>query len=253
MNKHYTVIGAGSVGIGTALHLQQRGFKVTLVDKALPASQTSYGNAGVINSSSFTPLNNPSLLGKLPRLLLNNHAYLRYNIPHVLKNLPWCFHFLRGCTEGKTLETSKALHELCSGALDEHRALMQRCGNMHRLSQSGWLKLFRKSGPLPPDSKDATVLDNYGITFRAVDENEIRDLEPDLKPIFTGGFLLSDSASVNNPGQLLREYVEQFTNDGGEFVSANVQSIKESNEGEQTASFRLVCEDKDLHLSLIHI
>lgn len=228
MQKRFTVVGAGSVGIGVALHLQQRGFRVVLIDKSLPASQTSYGNAGVINASSFMPLNNPALLGKLPRLLLNNHAYLRYSVPHIVKNTPWCYHFLRACTRRKSEETCRALNALCSGALDEHRALMQRCGNMHRLSQNGWLKLFRKAGPLQVDSKEAAVLDAFEIPYRAVSINDIRDLEPHLKPVFSGGYLLSDSSSVNNPAMLLREYVEQFLRDGGEFVQSSVQSIRET-------------------------
>ena len=250
MSKHFTIVGAGSVGIGTALHLQQRGFTVSLVDKSVPASQTSYGNAGVINASSFTPLNNPSLLGKLPRLLLNNHAYLRYNVPHVFKNIPWCYHFLRACTSTRTLETSHALHDLCSGALDEHRALMQRCGNMHRLSQSGWLKLFRAAGPLAADSKEAMTFDAFGVGYRAVTKAEIHDLEPHLKPIFSGGYLLSDSASVDNPGQLLREYVEQFLKDGGEFITANVRSIEEQSAqstSQPHGGFRIVTDADALH------
>lgn len=228
MDKKFTVIGAGSVGIGVAMHLQQRGCRVSLVDKTTPASQTSYGNAGVINASSFTPLNNPSLLGKLPRLLLNNHAYLRYSVPHVLKNIPWCYHFLRACTQPRTDETSQALNALCAGALDEHRALMQRCGNMHRLAHSGWLKLFRTAGPLQADSKDASILDAFDIPYRAVSRSDINDLEPHLNPIFSGGYLLSDSSSVNNPGMLLREYVEQFIRDGGEFIESEVHAIEKS-------------------------
>jgi len=49
MSKQFVVLGAGSVGISTAIHLQQRGFEVTLIDKQLPATATSFGNAGVIN------------------------------------------------------------------------------------------------------------------------------------------------------------------------------------------------------------
>ena len=246
MEKQFTVVGAGSVGIGVALHLQQRGFQVSLLDKTTPASQTSYGNAGVINASSFMPLNNPSLLRKLPRLLLNNHAYLRYSIPHVVKNIPWCYHFLRACTKRQTDETSQALNALCGGALDEHRAFMQRCGNMHRLAQSGWLKLFREAGPLRPDSKDASILDAFDIPYKAVTKSEISDLEPHLKPIFSGGYLLSDSSSVNNPGMLLREYVEQFVRDGGEFIQGGVNSIEQAT-GADSSGFVLNTDASPLY------
>ena len=36
------------VGTCTALHLQQRGFDVTLVDRRSPGQETSMGNAGLI-------------------------------------------------------------------------------------------------------------------------------------------------------------------------------------------------------------
>ena len=41
------VLGAGMVGVGAALHLQQRGRDVILVDRhELAGEETSFGNAG---------------------------------------------------------------------------------------------------------------------------------------------------------------------------------------------------------------
>ena len=48
MNSSILVLGAGMVGTCTALHLQQRGFDVTLVDRRSPGQETSMGNAGLI-------------------------------------------------------------------------------------------------------------------------------------------------------------------------------------------------------------
>jgi len=242
MTRKFTVIGAGSVGIGTAMHLQQRGFNVTLVDRKLPASETSYGNAGVVNASSYIPLNNPGLIPKLPKLLLNNSAYLRYSPGYVLRNFSWCYQFLRHCTEKHSLETAQALHSLIGDALDEHRALMQRAGNMGRLSESGWLKVFRDSGPLDPDGYEARMFDHFDIPYQNLSADDIAQLEPDLNPIFSSGYLLTTSASVNNPGQLLREYVEQFLGDGGEFVQTEVEAVVEENDG-----FVVKSGDSDVH------
>lgn len=228
MTQNFTVIGAGSVGIGTAMHLQQRGFHVTLIDRKLPASETSYGNAGVVNNSSYIPLNNPALISKLPKLLLNRSAYLRYNLAYVLRNIPWCYQFLRHCTTAQSLKTAQALNSLISEALDEHRALMQRAGNMNRLSQTGWLKLYRGEGSLDPGGYEATLFDEFNISYDRLSRDDIAQLEPDLKPIFSSGYLLASSASVNNPGQLLREYVEQFLRDGGEFTQGPVNAITEA-------------------------
>jgi len=228
MSKKFVVLGAGSVGISTAIHLQQRGFKVSLIDKQLPATATSFGNAGVINDSSFIPLNNPGLIKKLPRLLMNNRPELRYSYSHVLKNLPWCFNFLRSATAGKSRETANALAALVTDALDEHRAIMQRVGNMHRLSKNGWLKVYRRDVSTFFTERDSELFAEHNVGISRLDAAQIQQLEPALKPIFKSGYLLTDSAAVNNPGALLREYVDYFTSSGGTFIQSAVTGLRQS-------------------------
>ncbi|SEQ93855.1 D-amino-acid dehydrogenase [Faunimonas pinastri] len=49
------VLGAGAVGVSSALHLQKRGWSVVLVDRLGPGRATSYGNAGIIQSEAVEP------------------------------------------------------------------------------------------------------------------------------------------------------------------------------------------------------
>ena len=49
------VLGGGMVGVATALHLQCRGWSVVLVDRSEPGRETSYGNAGFIQSEMVRP------------------------------------------------------------------------------------------------------------------------------------------------------------------------------------------------------
>ena len=46
-DSHTVVIGAGIVGVATALWLSRAGQRVTLLDKSPPGEGTSHGNAGV--------------------------------------------------------------------------------------------------------------------------------------------------------------------------------------------------------------
>ncbi|MGH8668022.1 MAG: FAD-dependent oxidoreductase, partial [Burkholderiales bacterium] len=55
MNCDIVVLGAGMVGICTAVHLQQRGRAVVLVDRRGAAEETSYGNAGLIQREGVYP------------------------------------------------------------------------------------------------------------------------------------------------------------------------------------------------------
>jgi len=110
-------------------------------------------------------------------------------------------------------------------ALDEHRALMQRAGNMHRLSEAGWLKVFRSTTEFDPKSFDGTLYERFGIGVQPLNADEVYELEPSLKRIFRAGFLLTDSAQVNNPGLLIKEYAEQFVRDGGILLKTDITSV----------------------------
>lgn len=234
MSKSISVIGAGSIGISTALHLQQSGWQVTLIDRKAPASETSFGNAGIINSGSMVALNSPTLHSNLASLLKNNKPQLRYKLSHVAKNLPWVLEFLKQSKTRAAEQTTEALHSLTSASLQEHKALMQRAGNMHRLSEKGWLRVYRNAPGFDDQSFEAEQHRKYNIPGQKLSAEQIRELEPSLKPIYSSGYLLSDAASINNPGELLKEYAQLFVADGGTIINAAVTGI------EATAE-RVVC------------
>ncbi len=225
MSKSISVIGAGSIGVSSALHLQQRGWQVTLIDRREPGLETSYGNAGIINAGSLIPLNNPGIHKSLPTYLKNKSPQLRYNPKHILKNLPWAIQFLQNSKTSKANKASQALHELTSRSLLEHKAFMQRSGNMHRLSELGWLRLFREGKSYDPQSYEARQHKHYGIPGQVLSPDEIHDLEPSLNRIYASGYLLSGAASINNPGALVKEYAQQFVADGGTVLQTSIQNM----------------------------
>ena len=53
------VIGAGIVGVSTAIWLQRGGHRVILIDRKGPGEGTSHGNGGVLASSSIVPVTVP--------------------------------------------------------------------------------------------------------------------------------------------------------------------------------------------------
>ncbi len=226
MSKSVSVVGAGSIGISSALHLQQRGWAVTLIDRKNPGRETSFGNAGVINSGSMVALNSPSIHRSLASLLKNDKPQLRYNIKHLLKNLPWTLQFLQNSKTRQSDKTAEALYSLTSVALDEHKAFMQRAGNLHRLSEAGWLRVYRNEPGFVDESYDAQQLRRFNIPGQKLTSDELRDLEPSLKPIYSSGYLLSGAACINNPGELMSEYAQKFVDDGGTLIKTEIESIE---------------------------
>lgn len=54
------VLGAGMVGVSTALALQFSGRKTALVDRREPGQEASFGNAGIIQAEAVTPYGFPA-------------------------------------------------------------------------------------------------------------------------------------------------------------------------------------------------
>ena len=71
------VLGAGIVGVSTALHLQMRGRDVVLIDRRGAGEETSHGNAGLIERSSVIPYGFPRDLRTILLYALNLSADVR--------------------------------------------------------------------------------------------------------------------------------------------------------------------------------
>ena len=67
--KEITVVGAGIVGIVTAIYLQREGHRVTVVDRQAPGEGTSFGNAGSVAPGSIIPVAMPGTLKQVPKWL----------------------------------------------------------------------------------------------------------------------------------------------------------------------------------------
>ena len=54
--KTVLIVGAGIVGVSSAIWLQRAGYRVTIVDRFGPASGASHGNAGILAAGSIMPI-----------------------------------------------------------------------------------------------------------------------------------------------------------------------------------------------------
>ena len=69
-SSHIGILGAGVVGLATALQLQKAGFQVTLIDKEAPGMGASFGNAGLFADYARLPFSKFAMMRKMPGMLL---------------------------------------------------------------------------------------------------------------------------------------------------------------------------------------
>ena len=122
------VIGAGIVGVATAIWLARDGNDVTLVDRIAPGEATSHGNGGVLASCAVVPVTVPGLPAKAPRMLLDRQSPLFLRWSYLPRLLPWLAKYLSHCTEAETRRIAAALLPVIGDSLEQHQALARGTG-----------------------------------------------------------------------------------------------------------------------------
>jgi D-lysine oxidase len=89
MRADVIVLGAGMVGVGVALHLQQRGRDVVLVDRRGAGEETSYGNAGLIQREAVIPYTFPREFSLILSYAMNNRRDAVYHLSALPRLAPW--------------------------------------------------------------------------------------------------------------------------------------------------------------------
>jgi len=98
--------------MATALWAQSEGLKVLLCDPNPAGSGASAGSACTIATYACIPVNHPSVLTSLPRLLTSRDSPLSLNLLHAVKNPRWMLGFLNNCRATRVDHIARALARL---------------------------------------------------------------------------------------------------------------------------------------------
>jgi len=219
------VVGAGIQGICIALNLIKKGFKVTLIDRENPGSQSaSYGNAGHFSPYASVPTNRPDILADVPSMLLNSNGPLALKWNYVPKMIPWFIKFIKNCSKKKMLHTARYMHQILDLALPAYEELFQDI-DVSGLVDSKGIMYFWTDKDLKSRELEIKIRNDLGIKQQLLTPLEIHDLEPHINKIYHGGVLYPNAKHARNPKKILLKLFELFIHKGGKFKKQNVQSI----------------------------
>lgn len=233
MNCDTIVLGAGIIGVSTALHLQARGRRVTLVDLKEPGEGTSFGNAGLIERSSVVPYAFPREFLRLLRYGLNRESDVRYSPSYLPTAAPWLLSFWRQSAPKPLAESTRALQPLIERCVLEHDALVEQAGLGRLIRANGWIEVFRCPRALRQAQQEAEAMRAYGLHFDLLDGAQLREREPNLSAAVCGGVHWLDPKTVSDPGNLVKGYAALFALRGGQVRKGDARSLRQSPEGWQ--------------------
>jgi D-amino-acid dehydrogenase len=222
------VLGAGMVGVGAALHLQQRGRDAVLVDRhELAGEETSFGNAGLIECASVFPYMFPRDLTDILQYALNRSPQARYRLSDLPYSLPWLLRYFLASSPERAQHSAMAELPLIQRSLREHEALIAEAEVPELLRRTGWLKLFRSETSLASAVRDVERARQYGIPGEVLDAKAIAVREPNLRGEFSGAIYLPTPGFIPDPGALAKAYAALFRRKGGRFLVADARTLEQ--------------------------
>lgn len=235
-----TVLGAGIVGICTALSLLERGVPVTIIDRGAPGQETSYGNAGVVSPWSCIPQAMPGIWKNIPKLMLTGVRPLSIHPRYMLKMVPWGLRFLYQSREDRARKAVDAMSGLCGPSIDLFEKHLRGTGHEDLLVDSLYVQAFRDDSTATLDSLDSQMRANKGAELELIGRDALAQMEPALSPDFKAAVVVKGAARVRTPGRVATVLAEKAARMGATFVQADIQRIRRTGDG-----WMVHCADAD--------
>lgn len=229
-DQEIVVLGAGIVGVSCALALQEKGARVTLIDRSEPGSETSHGNSGVIARSALIPQNNPKIWSVIPKYMGNTAVQVRYDMSYILRHIPWIFRYLSNTKHKQFMKTVQALDSLIGASIPLHQQWIKEAGAQYHLHDNGCLYLYRSKEAFAACQWVRDFYKDNHITYEVLGADALYELEPFLKPVFPHAIWVKDALSVDDPRAVVRAYTRLFTSRGGTFIRKDIRRISKTSD-----------------------
>ena len=227
--KTIIVIGAGIVGVSTAIWLQRSGFKVTIIDQKGPATGASHGNAGILAASSIIPVPNPSLIKKLPFYLLSKDSPVFFKMSYLPKMFPFLISYLSKSNLREVNKYAELMTPLIFDTVCQHKSLAKGTGAEKFISYQDYCFGYETEENFLNDKKVWKLRQKHGLPFEVVNGNEFSNFDPFYKDLFDVIVKCKNHGKINDPGLYVKTLCDHFLSQGGELIISKVNDISSKN------------------------
>ncbi len=221
------VIGAGIIGVTTALRLQSQGHSVRLLDRKGVAAETSRGNAGAFALSDIEPIATPGILRKAPGWLLDPLGPLSVPPAYALTIAPWMLRFWRASWRGNYAAAVDAQSQMMQHASAALERLITEVSGEAMMRREGQLQLFESDKEFRASLPTWAARKQHGIPFDLLESHHaIAEIQPGLSPRFTHAGFTPSWMNTTDPERWTQHLAGEFTARGGVIEHAEVLSLR---------------------------
>lgn len=215
--SHIVILGAGAIGLSSALACQRAGHRVTIIDRK-PARRDgcSFGNAGMIVPSHFVPLAAPGMVALGFKWMWDPESpfYIKPRLDMDL--VSWGIKFMRAATPEHVRRSAPLIRDL-SLASRKQFIDWQESGDDLGLVTKGLIMLSHTTHGWEEEATTAQKARDLGIPAEVLDAKQVAALEPNVTMDIAGGVYFPQDCHLS-PERLLATMEDKFLAAGGAFV-----------------------------------
>src|SRR6218665_27598 len=207
-----TIVGGGIIGLCSAYYLQKAGHEVTVIEEGTITDGTSFGNAGYVSPSHFTPLATPGIVAQGLRWMMSSSS-LFYIKPRLnLDLIRWGMTFWKKATAEKVKQNAPHLNNL----LQFSRKLTGEMRNelpRFFMEEIGCFMMYKTEKTEQHEKHLGEEAEKFGLKTKFFDAAGVQTLEPNVEVSVRGGVLYTDDCHLH-PGQWMRSLKEYLAKAG---------------------------------------
>jgi len=240
------VLGAGMVGLSSALALRDRGHAVTVIDRRAAGRETSYGNAGIIQGEAVEPYFLPRDLRTLIRYALGRSNEVTWSLRGLASMAPALAAYYRQSAPRRHARISQVYAQLIQAATEDHAPLIAASGAGNLITRDGYCEIFRTEAELDRATAGLARMERqYGLAPRVLDAAAMAAEEPALTAPVGGAIHWPQAWTCADPGQLTAQYATLFERRGGRVLTGDAGTLRQDGVGwtADTADGRVAASD----------
>lgn len=189
------IVGAGSLGLMTALELSRRGLRPVILERGADVlSGCSPGSAGLLSPAHSAPLSTPSAVREgLRHMLRRDSPFSMRPRPQLA---PWLMRFMFAARKERVRIATELIRDFSFASLELHKRLAEE-GLDTGLEILGALNVYESEKGYAAGVAEAEDLSAHGIKAQVMSVEEVREFEPALSERVRGGVFYAEEAQCD--------------------------------------------------------
>ncbi|MFV2052126.1 NAD(P)/FAD-dependent oxidoreductase [Aliiroseovarius sp. YM-037] len=223
--QQIVVIGAGIVGMSTAIWLRRAGKDVTVIDRGEPGQGTSFGNGGVLASAAVVPVTTPGLAVKGPKLLFDPNFPLFLRWSYLPRLAPWLIKYLAHANDADTRRISKGLELIVGDSVEQHKALVKGTSAERWVTESDYVFAYRDQAAFDADSYTWGLRREAGFVPEMIQGGAVQEYDPAFGPETGLLAVMKNHGHIRSPGKYVMALADVLRAEGGTVRQATLEDV----------------------------